>query len=126
VFLIGSPKSGTSSLAALLSKRNRLHLFEESGNRKEPEFFSANFNDESFTEYITGFQGRKPGFDGSTESFANMYVPGRIFHLFSPESLRKKKFILLLRDPTARKLSQYHMWLGLCRNTLEKDNGNLN
>jgi hypothetical protein len=126
VFLIGSPKAGTSSLAALLCNRNRLHLFEESGDRKEPELFSANFNDESFTKYITGFQGRKPGFDGSTESFANKYVPGRIFHLFSPETLRKKKFILLLRDPTARRLSQYHMWLGLCREALEKDNGNLN
>jgi hypothetical protein len=118
VFLIGSPKAGTSSLAALLCEHHKLHLFEESGDRKEPEFFSTHFNDESFTEYIAGYQGKKPGFDGSTESFSNKYVPGRIFHLFSPESLRKKKFILLLRDPTARRLSQYHMWLGLCRNAL--------
>jgi hypothetical protein len=123
VFLIGSPKAGTSSLAALLSESHGLHLFEESGGRKEPEFFSTHFNDESFTEYITGYQGKKPGFDGSTESFATKWVPDRIYRLYSPESLRKKKFILLLRDPTARRLSQYHMWLGLCREALAEGKG---
>jgi hypothetical protein len=122
VFLIGSPKAGTSSLAALLCG-NGLHLFEESGGRKEPEFFSTHFNDESFTEYITGYQGKKPGFDGSTESFSTKWVPDRIYHLYSPETLRKKKFILLLRDPTARRLSQYHMWLGLCREALAEGKG---
>ena len=105
VMLLGVQKGGTTSLYYLLVKI--LKLYVNSG-KKEAHFFSFNFNDDAFNNYITGFDemrslyGDLPTFDGSPSYFDIPKAWDNIKSLYSPECLRQKKFILSLREPVAR------------------------
>ena len=112
VVLLGVQKGGTTSLTAVLVRR--LGLYVISGPNSESHFFSLNFNDDHFNKYIKGFIdhrneiGNRPSFDGSTTYFGSAKdVIHRMKALYSPESFRKKKFILSLREPIAREFSWF-------------------
>ena len=117
VFLIGAAKAGTTSIAYFLV--DALRLYVESGGRKEPIFFSY-FNDKCFNEYIAGFNeekkryGNLPTLDGSVAYFAREDVWIKMKRLYSPDCLRKKKFILSLREPIATDVSWFHHYYGNC------------
>ena len=117
VFLIGAAKGGTTSIAYFLV--NTLKLYVESGGRKEPIFF-VNFNDKEFNRYISGFDEEKmrkgdlSTFDGSVQYFQHQDVWMKMKRLYTPECLRKKKFILSLREPIAREVSWFHHYYGNC------------
>lgn len=115
VMLLGVQKGGTTSLYYLLVKI--LKLYVNSG-KKEAHFFSFNFNDDAFNNYITGFDemrsldGDLPTFDGSPSYFDIPKAWDNIKSLYSPECLRQKKFILSLREPVAREVSWFHHYFG--------------
>lgn len=119
VFLIGVQKGGTTSLTSLLV--HQLKLYVISGATSEAHFFSAKFNDDEFNKYIAGFNrhrnefGNLKGFDGSTTYFPSAIVFQRIKDLYSPESLRRKKFILTLREPISRDFSWFTHYYGECK-----------
>ena len=117
VILFGVQKGGTTSLTTLLTKR--LNLYVISGYDSESHFFSNKFNDKEFNRYIEGFnahrrgQSSRPSFDGSTTYFGlAKEVIHRMKSLYSPESFRRKKFILSLREPISREFSWFAHWFG--------------
>ena len=103
VILLGVQKGATTSLNTFLLFE--MKLFVPTFTNKEPNFFSRNFNDEFFNEYIGGFDESKhlygdlPTFDASPSYFSSPIIWTNLKKLYSPESLRKKKFILSLREP---------------------------
>ena len=112
VILFGVQKGGTTSLTALLTRRFGLYVV--SGPNSESQFFSRNFNDFEFNKYIEGFSahrreyGNRQSFDGSTTYFGlAKEVIHRMKSLYSPESFRRKKFILSLREPISREFSWF-------------------
>ena len=123
VFIIGVQKGGTTSLSSFLMYR--LKNFVESYRRKELHFFDKYFNDESFNDYIKGFVEEKDhrgthsyhylSLDSSPAYFRTPIVWQRIVKLYSPESLRQKKFILSLRDPISRDFSWFSHYYGECK-----------
>ena len=125
VVLLGVQKGGTTSLTLLLVRR--FDLYVVSGPNSESQFFSRNYNDYEFNKYIEGFsehrkeRGNHPSFDGSTTYFGFAKdVINRMKSLYSPESFRKKKFILSLREPIAREFS----WFAHCYGESKKLNPN--
>jgi hypothetical protein len=127
VFIIGAQKGGTTALAEILVHLKVCALTQP--YLKEPQFFSYGFNDQAFNEYITGivvplcyllsinhfnqctilgFNNEKaknplqltvdasPNYFGEYDSLVN------IQKLYSPASIAKKKFILILREPVSR------------------------
>ena len=119
VFLIGVQKGGTSSLTQLLV--DDLKLFVTTCPDSEAHFFSLKFHDQEFYRYIEGFKshrrmvGDRPSFDGSTTYFPSAEAFHRMKALFSPDSLRKKKFILSLREPISRDFSWFNHIYGECK-----------
>ena len=119
VILIGVQKGGTTSLTGLLAKLLKLFVF--SGPNSESHFFSSSFNDNTFNSYIEGFDehrkevGDRKSFDGSTTYFPSAEVFRRMKRLYSPECLRKKKFILSLREPISRDFSWFSHYFGECK-----------
>ena len=119
VFLIGVQKGGTSSLTQLLV--DDLKLFVVTCPDSEAHFFSFKFRDQEFYRYIEGFKahreavGNRPGFDGSTTYFPYAEAFRRMKALFSPESLKRKKFILSLREPISRDFSWFNHIYGECK-----------
>ena len=112
IILFGVQKGGTTSLTTLLTRQLKLYVI--SGTDSESHFFSLRFNDNEFNKYIKGFSdhrkeiGNLPSFDGSTTYFGLAKdVIHRMKALYSPESFRKKKFILSLREPIAREFSWF-------------------
>ena len=103
--IIGSMKSGTSSLAAILSQHPQIVY----SRRKEPSFFSK---DENYRHGATYYQRNWPDFDANTHRYALDASTG-----YTKNQTRKVagrirgypadfKFIYILRDPVARILSQ--------------------
>lgn len=109
LFMIGSAKSGTSHLAALLGQHSDIFLSEP----KEPEFFSFDENfDKGFDWYrsIYGDAGNARWvLDASTGYTRYPECPNTVerLHAWAP----KAKFIYLMRHPVERAYSHYvHRW----------------
>ena len=119
VFLVGVQKAGTTSLTDLFVEELSLYVVAVPG--AETHFFSFHYNDEEFNKYIEGFNahreevGNRKSFDGSTTYFPHPIAFQRIKSLYSPESLRRKKFIIALREPTCREYSWFAHYYGECR-----------
>ena len=119
VILIGVQKGGTTSLTGLFMRLLKLYVI--SGPNSETHFFSLSFNDHSFNSYIEGFEehrkelGNRKSFDGSTTYFPSAEVFKRMKQLYSPECLRRKKFILSLREPISRDFSWFSHYYGECK-----------
>ena len=110
LFIIGSQKCGTTSLAKWLNQHPNLSLCSD----KEPSYFSIKFNDLSEIDYHNLFHEKekknKLFFEAST-SYTNYplfpEVPKRIF-----EYNKNAKFIYIVRDPIERIKSHYrHNWI---------------
>ena len=116
VILLGVQKGATTSLNTFLLFE--MKLFVPTFRNKEPNFFSRNFNDEFFNLYIRGFDESKqlygdlPTFDASPSYFSSSIIWTNLKKLYSPESLRKKKFVLSLREPVVRDISWFHHFFG--------------
>lgn len=109
IFCVGSPKCGTTTLHAIMSKVTGVTC----GDIKEPHFF---FNKEVSKSYYD----ISPISD--LESYQRNYVDGEIGIDFSPSYLRSSKaaerikkyngdakIIVLVRDPIERAISHYKM-----------------
>jgi hypothetical protein len=135
VFVIGAAKCGTTSLSDLLTDTLQLfdktHYFQGKSildTVKEPEFFcDPYFTDVNFKKYIRGFKGDKAAFDGSVCYFAGgASIARRIYQLYDPSDLKKKKFVITLRDPVAMILSGYHHIYHMCEKRVRTDRCNPN
>lgn len=124
VMIIGVPKGGTTSLHEFL-----LDTGFFVGTKKEPHFFNNFFNDAYFNDkYIGPFYEKQLSagkfgqltIDGSPGSFTNENVLKRMVQLYSPEQLRRKKYILTLREPVARLYSWFKHSYGECAKTIYK------
>ena len=120
VFIIGNQKGGTTSLSSLLT--DQLGYFVESFGRKEPHFFDALFDDQFFTAYVAGFRNerQKRGtdvltLDATPAFFRNDFAVYRVEKLYSPDCLRQKKFVLILREPVNRDFSWFVNLYGECK-----------
>lgn len=109
LFIVGSPKCGTTSLADTLSENDSIFL----SNIKEPNFFLAKKTTnnalciENLNEYENLFRGREKytyRIDASTSYFIDPESPKKIF-----DYNENAKIIILLRDPFKRSVSHYNM-----------------
>lgn len=120
VLIIGNQKAGTTSLSELFT--NRLKVYVTSGGRKEPHFFDRRFTDDGFNRYIDGFKSMKARkgndlltLDATPAFFRTPLALERFVSLYSPASLRRKKFILSLREPVVRDYSWFMLNYRLCK-----------
>jgi len=115
LFLVGSPKCGTSFLWKKLKEHKE--IFCPNFPQKELNFFSSeNLNKESYynsyaiksiSNYLDKFKGSKNQkylFDGSVSYFIYNDVPKKIYD-FNPNA----KIIIMYRDPIKRAISHYNM-----------------
>ena len=115
LFLVGSPKCGTSFLWKKLKKHSE--IFCPEFPQKELNFFSSeNLKKESYyssyvinsmREYLKKFKDSKNEkylFDGSVSYFIYDDVPKKIYD-FNPNA----KIIMMVRDPIKRAISHYNM-----------------
>lgn len=120
VFVIGAQKCGTTSLIRLLYEHPAICSF----GIKEKHFYSDEVTDASYKSYLDEFSGCKKGqmtFDATPSYSFVEETPQRLKAAYSPASLAKKKFILLLREPTARQYSEYQRILRICFRFYEND-----
>jgi hypothetical protein len=134
VLVIGAAKCGTTSISDLLT--DTLELYDktyyfhgklESGRVKEPELFcDPYFTNHNFKLYVTNFRDHsKPSFDGSVCYFSGgAEVAERMYKLYHPSDLKKKKFILALRNPISMLLSSYHHIYGDCKERISTERCN--
>ena len=130
--IIGAAKSGTSSLAHFLnlhpaicpSTQKEVHFFDNPNNYHQGPEFYAKFFDKSadnakLKQNCSHFVDATPAYIRDPE------IPSRLAAFFPPEILRRKKFILVLRDPTSRDCSWYNHISGFCvmevRDKLERN-----
>ena len=109
VFLVGAAKSGTTSLATMLSRHREVYL----PSTKEPEFFSfdSNFGRglDWYKELYREAGNAKVVLDASTGYSRYPEIPATVERLRSqtPDA----KIIYLMRDPVDRSFSHYvHRW----------------
>ncbi len=104
-FIIGAAKSGTTTLAHLLSMHPDVYV----GAKKEPEFFSF---DENFTKGLTwyrqNYEGAKEGqtiIDASTgyTRYPQYPLAAQRIHAFNPNA----KLIYIMRHPVERAYSHF-------------------
>jgi hypothetical protein len=124
-FLIGAAKGGTTSLYILLTMHPEICV----GTRKEVRYFSApkNFSkDAPKRGYSNSFAASKLHqctegnytIDGTPEYIFSKDAPEHIAAAYSPESLKKKKFLLVLREPVSRHFSWYLHKIRECKATI--------
>jgi hypothetical protein len=116
-FIIGCPKCGTTSLQDLFRSNKGLCTFDH----KESHYFDKlkNYNvGPKFWQYRSrchhGYLDATPAY------FATPEVPERMIESFTPLEAKKKKFILILRDPVVRAYSWYNHMLGICIMSLRR------
>lgn len=115
LFLVGSPKSGTSLLWKIL--KDHPDIFFSKNPEKEINYFSYDelvhnsyykdykVKDEySYLNLFKNGQSVKYLVDGSVSYFAYKTVPKKIF-AFNP----KAKIVIMVRDPVSRAFSHYNM-----------------
>lgn len=109
LFIVGSPKCGTTALAEALQENDAIFL----SKLKEPNFFLTEKSTENalciedLNEYEDLFRGKEKcnfRIDASTSYFIDPKSPKKIF-----EYNEKAKVIVLLRDPFKRSVSHYNM-----------------
>ena len=128
IFLIGMAKCGTTSLFSLLIRHGQIcsetikevHYFDSKDNwRRGSDWYS-----EILLHHLPGScspesLGNKFTIDGSP-AFEIDRAAAHISASYTRDSLRKKKFILILRDPIAREISWYkHKYLR-CQSNLHE------
>ena len=124
VFLFGVQKGGTTALAEVLVRLKVCTYLKR--NVKEPQLFSYEFNDKAFNRYVNGFNRMKQSnstrltLDASPNYFSELQAFSNIQTLYSRESLVKKKYIIMLRDPVARLFSWYRHIYGHCSSYYRK------
>jgi len=124
LFILGAQKCGTTSLNKLLE----MHSSFCSEGVKEKHFFSTDEwqDPSSISSFLSEFKGcqNKITIDATPSLIAERLVPQRIKSSYTPENLRKKKFIVLLRDPASRHYSEYQRLVRGCF-VLEEDSKRL-
>ncbi len=106
-FLIGTPKSGTTWLAATLSQNPDICV----SNPKEPNIiathkgtFSRSVEEPDWELYESFFEGKGIRLDASIHAFSCPLAPMRIFDRFEDP-----RFILSFREPVSRIFSHWRM-----------------
>ena len=119
IFIIGAQKSGTTSLNDLLDR----HPGICNEGVKEKHFFSdaTAFKHSLRTHveaYLAEFEGctnaSQLTLDATPSYIWLEHSPQLVQQMYRPKDLAKKRFILLLREPTARRYSEYQRELRLC------------
>ena len=124
VFLFGVQKAGTTALAEVLERLKVCTYLKR--NAKEPQLFSYEFNDRTFNKYVNGFNRLKQAnstrltLDASPNYFSEPQAFMNILQLYSLESFTKKKFIIMLREPSVRLFSWYRHSYGHCSSYFRK------
>lgn len=120
LFLIGAPKSGTTSLAWMLSQHPEILLTTP----KEPNFFHKgkfHLGMEHYSEkYLRGFNGERYRLDASQGYMIAKYVPERIIST----GVDNPHFIFILREPLQRAYSDWFAWTKFMRNGVMADTFN--
>ena len=120
LFIIGAQKCGTTSLNNLLFEHKQIC----SEGVKEKHFYSEHNYEEMVAKYNKEFKDCKPSqltVDATPKYVVGSEIAERIESSYTPESLAKKKFVLLLRDPVARQYSEYQRGLRICFRVIEGD-----
>eukprot|EP00049_Salpingoeca_infusionum_P026573 m.26437 g.26437 ORF g.26437 m.26437 type:complete len:308 (+) comp8830_c0_seq1:264-1187(+) len=127
VFVIGTPKSGTTALCSVLAAspqvvKPQIQPWEAGFHLKEAHYFNKVELEEMtpikvktnvsaylrrFTASESGWQqGYSKGLDCTPQYFSAPQVPSRLKLAF-PDSYHKMRFVVLLREPVARTLSHW-------------------
>ena len=108
-FLIGTPKSGTTWLAATLSQNPNICVSKP----KEPNIiathkgtFTRSEEDPDWELYESFFDGEGIRLDASIHAFSCPVAPSRIFHRFDDP-----RFVISFREPVSRIFSHWRMAL---------------
>jgi len=120
LFIIGAQKCGTTSLNNLLFEHKEIC----SKGVKEKHFYSESKYADMVKDYMAEYVGCKPNqvtVDATPKYVVGSEVAERIKASYKPETLAKKKFVLLLRDPVARQYSEYQRVLRICFRVIEGD-----
>mmetsp|Transcript_31529 Transcript_31529/g.100858 ORF Transcript_31529/g.100858 Transcript_31529/m.100858 type:complete len:348 (-) Transcript_31529:75-1118(-) len=119
VFIIGSPKAGTTSLAAMLFHHPKFCAPKHAVGNKEVSFFNIRQNFEKGASFYLSFFGRDPKCMRYRDDF-HEYVDATPTYLRSaggaermkqtiPRSLHGKcRFIVVLREPVSRHLAWFN------------------
>ena len=110
IFIIGVMKSATTSLSELLYKHPSI-CHEEV---KEKHFFDVEHNNNNYKEKFSCRNSNKLNVDATPKYFSNKVCPANIIKYFDKKTIKKKKFILLLREPVTRLYSQYQFMISNC------------
>lgn len=111
LFLIGAPKSGTTSLAYKLSYHHDVFL----PKKKEPRYFDAHTYYDYEEDYPLKSLDEYLGFFDSSEAKKCKYrLDASVFNMYSKKSIDQilnispdAKFIVILRDPVAASISMH-------------------
>ena len=123
-FIIGAMKCGTTTLHHLLTENPRICAEGE----KEKHFFDKvtyiTKHEDSREQYLAEFSDcgkQQLTIDSSPDYISTIAVPERMAQSYGPEALSRKRFILILRDPTLRHYSEYQMRLRVCETSYNND-----
>mmetsp|Transcript_2503 Transcript_2503/g.5497 ORF Transcript_2503/g.5497 Transcript_2503/m.5497 type:complete len:340 (+) Transcript_2503:208-1227(+) len=123
-FMIGAGKSSTTSLHELIVQHQEMCItskFKEHHYFSEPKPWNA-----GSAEYMRKFKDRKDCVNGSytIDSTPAYYrkpaAPRNLQRSYSEEDLKKKKFILLIKEPVSREFSWFKHVVRYCRKTMTK------
>ena len=120
LFIIGAQKCGTTSLNNLLFEHKEIC----SKGVKEKHFYTESKYESMVKDYLAEFEGCKANqltVDATPKYVVGSEVAERIRASYKPETLAKKRFVLLLRDPVARQYSEYQRVLRICFRIIEGD-----
>jgi len=113
-FLLGAMKAATTSMHKLMKRHPEICA----EGKKEKHFFDTMFNvKDAYKDYLREFEKCEDGqftLDSTPAYIRNTYVPERVRVSYTPENLKKKKFMLILREPVSRHYSEYQMRVRVC------------
>lgn len=119
-FLSGAQKCGTTSLNQFFEDSGKICK----GDHKEKHFFDDEF-DKGMNYYRADFQechSSSLTIDATPNylTFSSEITSRRIFQSYTPEELKHKKFIIILRDPAYREFSWYSHLIRECSKRMNK------
>ena len=111
LFLIGAPKSGTTSLASILASHPQIFI----PDIKEPRFFDAHVYYDYEEDYPYKNISQYLNLYDSIESSNSTYrLDASVFNMYSEKSIKSilelspdSKFILIIRDPLSASKSMF-------------------
>jgi hypothetical protein len=116
-YIIGAPKCATTSLHDLWAQHRQVCR----GGLKEVHFFdnTLHYQEVGATSTWKHFYSRHCDdatiyFDSTPDYFANYDAPARMNETFTEEDKKKKRFIIILREPVGRSFSWYNHLLNHC------------